>query len=132
MARASIPPKGHRAQLGYKPPHIAKAKEALLAVYPELLDLDRNWYWPTLQKIESDAILSAMDRLRGYGVPSYPIHDSLMVRVEDTALAVVCLREACANIAGYPPLPFKISRETTEVWATPVVQIEELEELEVA
>lgn len=125
-------PKGTRAKLGKKVQRIEKVKEALLAAYPELLEINKNWYWPTLFKIESDAVVAAMDRLRAYGTPSLPVHDSLIVPVEATALAVVCLREACTNIAGYPPLPFKISRDRLEVHAVPVGKIDEMEEDEIA
>jgi hypothetical protein len=99
-------PRGAAKKLGFgRLPKVALVRERLLRAYPELIELD-GIGWRYLQYVESEALGAAMDYLRAEGVPSLPVHDSLIVPQEATGLAVLFLKQACRERAGYaPPMP---------------------------
>ena len=52
----------------------------MLKAYPFINDLDHhNVTWAKLQFEESEVIIASMKELMGRGIPSYPVHDSLIV-----------------------------------------------------
>lgn len=91
-------------------------KAAVLKRHPILKDFT-GLSWGPLQRIESDAIVAAMLRLkRGYGVPALPVHDSLLVPQSAWQVAAEALRVALVKATGQEPLPFKFSpRETSSL-----------------
>ena len=51
-----------------------------LKAYPFINDLEQhNVTWAKLQFEESEVIIASMKELIGRGIPSYPVHDSLIV-----------------------------------------------------
>jgi hypothetical protein len=102
-------PKGTTAKLELdRLPKIAEVRDVFLRAYPELIEM-RDIGWPRLYKLESDAIGMAMDLLRAHAVPALPVHDSLIVPVRATELAIACLKHACMEIAGFPPVEPKVT-----------------------
>ena len=52
----------------------------MLKAYPFINDLEQhNVTWAKLQFEESEVIIASMKELMGRGIPSYPVHDSLIV-----------------------------------------------------
>ena len=79
--------------------------QATLKKHPLLRKLNepikgRKRDWSDLMWIESQAILKTMlDLKRKYKVPSYPVHDSLIVPKSKADRAVRELRAVCSNKA---------------------------------
>ena len=67
----------------------------MLKAYPFINDLDHhNVTWAKLQFEESEVIIASMKELMGRGIPSYPVHDSLIVSLGAQGVAVGVL-ESC-------------------------------------
>jgi len=77
----------------YQIPTAPKVGKEILKHYPFINDLDAAGIdWKTLHYIESKIILKAMTELKRQGIPSYPVHDSLIVseRFEKECLETTC------------------------------------------
>ncbi|QJD70803.1 hypothetical protein [Marinobacterium sp. LSUCC0821] len=60
--------------------------------------------WGLLQIREADAVLSCIARLANeYDIAAYPVHDSIIVKLEDCELASKVLLESFRSIIGYEP-----------------------------
>ena len=69
-------------------------RSSLLKLYPFISDLKQhNIGWARLQFEESEVILSTMQRLMKKGIPSYPVHDSIIVPKASSEEATHCLKE---------------------------------------
>ena len=102
-------PEDTRAKLGgARAPKIAEVRAVFLQAYPELTDM-RGIGWPQVQRLESEAIGMAMDRLRAQAVPALPVHDSLIVPVGATELAKWYMEQACTEVAGFRPVEPKVT-----------------------
>jgi len=76
-------------------------KSSLLDLYPFINNLkQQNIGWARLQFEESEVILSTMQRLMKKGVPSYPIHDSIIVPETSSEDAMCCLKECFRDRLG--------------------------------
>jgi hypothetical protein len=83
----------------------AKIAEVMTARFPVLNELERlKLSWAELMFVESQAIIGAMTALMDRGVPSLPIHDSLLVPSSQVTLAVVLLSTAFNKAAGVRPM----------------------------
>lgn len=111
-------PKGFKDELetehGLNPKHykLKDVNEAILARHPVLNQLKKGKLdWANLQFEEAECFMSAMMELHEqYGIPSLPIHDSLIVRTGDVGKSVDILRGAYRSRLGFEPtitLPFK-------------------------
>ena len=66
---------------------------SLLDLSPFIKDLkQQNIGWAKLQFEESEVILSTMQELMKKGIPSYPVHDSIIVPETSSEEAVFCLK----------------------------------------
>jgi len=69
-------------------------RSSLLKLYPFINDLkQQNIGWARLQFEESEVILSTMQELMKKGIPSYPVHDSIIVPETSSEDAMCCLKE---------------------------------------
>ncbi|MDA9133350.1 hypothetical protein N9K58_08815 [Alphaproteobacteria bacterium] len=69
-------------------------RSSLLKLYPFIGDLkQQNIGWARLQFEESEVILSTMQKLMKKGIPSYPVHDSIIVPETSAEDAMYCLKE---------------------------------------
>ena len=67
-----------KADIKYK--KASHYRPILLKAYPFINDLEQyNITWAKLQFEESEVIIASMKELMGRGIPSYPVHDSLIV-----------------------------------------------------
>lgn len=77
---------------------IARVASETLLLHPLLTELDRPLAgrvitWAELMWVESQAVVrTILDLLRNYGIPSYPVHDSLIVPRSKSAQAKKQLR----------------------------------------
>ncbi len=80
--------------------------KAIMSKYPFLETLtSANVTWGYLQRREADAIISTMRRLaHEYDVPSYPVHDSLLVKQSDVLLVTRVMKESFSSIIGFTPV----------------------------
>jgi hypothetical protein len=67
-------------------------------------DRTRRMGWADLMYLESEAVLYAVRTLAGYGVPSFSMHDSLIVPASKQELAVEWLRKGYARMALTEPI----------------------------
>ena len=68
-------------------------RSSLLKLYPFINDLkQQNIGWARLQFEESEVILSTMQRLMKKEIPSYPVHDSIIVPETSSEDAMCCLK----------------------------------------
>jgi hypothetical protein len=67
-------------------------------------DGTRRVGWAELMFLESEAMLCAMRTLAGYGVPSFSIHDSLIVPASKQDVAVEWIRKGYARMALTEPI----------------------------
>jgi len=67
---------------------------SLLDLYPFIKDLkQQNIGWAGLQFEEAEVILSTMQRLMRKGIPSYPVHDSIIVPETSSEDTMCCLKK---------------------------------------
>ena len=79
--------------------------EPILKQYPFLASMDaRKHSWGTLQYVESDIMLNAMEGLMALGIPSYPVHDSLIVPRQRKQQCVDMLSECFQELTGIIPI----------------------------
>jgi hypothetical protein len=69
----------------------------------ERFPLLRPGAWPILMYLESTAVLRTMQALMRENVPSYPIHDSLLVPASQEALATDTFRGCYRDVCGVLP-----------------------------
>ena len=76
-------------------------RSSLLKLYPFISDLKQQSIgWARLQFEESEVILSTMQRLMKKGIPSYPIHDSIIIPETSSREAMSCLKECFRDRFG--------------------------------
>ena len=76
-------------------------RSSLLKLYPVINDLkQQNIGWARLQFEESEVILSTMQGLIKKGVPSYPVHDSIIVSQTSSEDAICCLQKCFRDRLG--------------------------------
>jgi len=74
---------------------------SLLNLYPFMKDLkQQNIGWARLQFEESEVILSTMQELMKKGIPSYPVHDSIIVPETSSEEAMYCLKKCFRDRLG--------------------------------
>jgi hypothetical protein len=84
---------------------ISSIQAAMTTKYPILSDMERlDASWADLMFIESEAIIHAMLNLIDQGIPSLPVHDSLLVPVSAMDLASDLLEASYQDIAGITPV----------------------------
>lgn len=92
---------------GMKPSSIAsveKIRIAMVTKHPALNKWGEQGYgWADLMFHESEAVLRAMRSLMAKGIPSYPVHDSLIVRERDELEAIEALKVSYYTFAGIEP-----------------------------
>jgi hypothetical protein len=79
---------------GQRPSEFCSASEvrdAVEATYPVLNRKAYPFGWALLQYVESEVIIGAMQALMHFGIPSYPVHDSLIV-------PEACARDAASSL----------------------------------
>ena len=60
--------------------------------------------WADLMFIESEIVIGTMlELMRSYGAPSFPVHDSIIVRKSDTELALDILSQQFSSKTGIRP-----------------------------
>jgi hypothetical protein len=83
---------------------ISQVRDAVRKAYPLLGELRRDEaqppIWARLQFLESEAVLQTMLALRAAGIPSFSVHDSLIVPRDNAELARDTLREMYSLTAG--------------------------------
>lgn len=90
-------------------------KVAVLKRHPILKDFS-GFSWGPLQRIESDALMATMLRLkRGYGIPALPVHDSILVPQSARREAAQALRVSFVETTGQQPLSFKFTPDLTPI-----------------
>ena len=76
-------------------------RSSLLKLYPFINDLKQhNIGWARLQFEESEVILSTMQELMKKRIPSYPVHDSIIVPETSSKEAMCCLKECFGDRLG--------------------------------
>lgn len=111
---------------GWQPRDHYKLKDVvsmIVARHPVLERLQKDDLdWANLQFEESECFLSAMLELHeARGVPSLPVHDSLIVRGQDTAVAAEALCKAYEARLGIRPvitIP-QVALEGLDAWVWP-------------
>jgi len=85
---------------------VKEVGEAVARKYPFIHNLpDNSDNWGYLQRREADAIIATMRRLANeYDVPSYPVHDSLLVKRSDVFLVTRVMKESFSSIIGFTPV----------------------------
>jgi hypothetical protein len=88
--------------MAYPPRAVAKAA---LAAYPALKRIgEPGVTWADLMFRESEAIIATALRLMDFGIPALPVHDSIIVRVNDAKVATDLLFQHYRDQVGLPPL----------------------------
>ena len=81
---------------------INEVKQAICEVLPCLTDLDHSGHsWATLQFLEAEAIIEAMEALQAVDIPAYAVHDSLIVPDSGADNARAFIRKAWES-RGWP------------------------------
>jgi hypothetical protein len=90
--------------------------EAIANKYPFIHTLPSTAVnWGYLQRREADALIATMRRLANeYDVPSYPVHDSLIVKQSDILLVTRVMKESFSSIIGFTPV-LKVTTSDEEV-----------------
>ena len=80
--------------------------KAVSSKYPFIYTLPSTAVnWGYLQRREADALIATMRRLaHEYDVPSYPVHDSLIVKQSDIFLVTRVMKESFSSIIGLTPV----------------------------
>lgn len=80
-------------------------KEAVLSHLPVLNDIESSGYrWCDFQFIESNVLIEAMNYLMSIGIPSLPLHDSLIVPESKKETVREIVRESFKQAVGIYPL----------------------------
>ena len=84
---------------------VKEVGEAVANKYPFIHTLPSTAVnWGYLQRREADALIATMRRLANeYDVPSYPVHDSLIVKQSDILLVTRVMKESFSSIIGFTP-----------------------------
>jgi hypothetical protein len=86
---------------------IRVVRGAVERAYPLLAKLQRDDaqppIWATLQYLESEAVLGAMLALQAAGIPSFSVHDSLIVPRDNAQMASDTLAELYKTTTGATP-----------------------------
>jgi len=82
-----------------KKEHVNTWLNGLLYTYPFLRGIDFGS--GELMRLESDMMISAILALIDQGIPSYPVHDCLIVKLKDEQKAVEALQSAMLNHYGH-------------------------------
>lgn len=101
--------KAYERDHGYKPNGRFKLKDIVSAVLGRHSVLDSlkqgQLDWANLQYEEAECFLAAMlDLHENYGIPSLPVHDSLIIRYSDTPSACEALFRAYKDRLGFQPV----------------------------
>lgn len=90
---------------------VKEVGEAVSSEYPFIYTLPSTAVnWGYLQRREADALIATMRRLANeYDVPSYPVHDSLIVKRSDIFLVTRVMKESFSSIIGFTPV-LKVSK----------------------
>lgn len=90
---------------------IKEVGEAVASKYPFIHTLPSTAVnWGYLQRREADAMIATMRRLaHEHDVPSYPVHDSLIVKQSDIFLVTRVMEESFRSFIGFTPV-LKISK----------------------
>jgi len=77
----------------------------ILEHFPMLADWpSQRVTWADLMFIESEIVIGTMlELMRSYGAPSFPVHDSIIVRKSDTELALDILSQQLSSKTGIRP-----------------------------
>lgn len=88
-------PANYLEKTSRKIPPVTAVRAAMEAKHPVLAEWARSpWSWSTLMWHESEIIMAALNALKAHGRPAYPVHDSIIVREQDTCIALETLRAA--------------------------------------
>ncbi|QFU07941.1 hypothetical protein PARPLA_02231 [Rhodobacteraceae bacterium THAF1] len=91
---------GHRTQV----PPVTEVWVAIVEALPFLERLEESTTgWGIVQYLEAEALLKAMQNLWEQGIPSLPVHDSLIVPRSAFAVAKDAIINAFENIIGVSP-----------------------------
>jgi hypothetical protein len=85
---------------------LSQVRQKALTKFPVLQDWgnERN-AWATLMWLESEAVISTMLRLmRDHAIPSYSVHDSIIVPVSKQDIARQVLTEEYRRVVGVTPM----------------------------
>ena len=90
---------------------VKEVGEAIANKYPFIHTLPSTAVnWGYLQRREADALIATMRRLaHEYDVPSYPVHDSLIVKQSDIFLVTRVMKESFRSFIGFTPA-LKVSK----------------------
>lgn len=78
---------------------------AITKHYPFLATMRKEEHgWGTLQYIESNIILSTMLELKEMGIPSFPVHDSLIIQKKHKQLSLDILSNCFFKATGLVPI----------------------------
>ena len=85
---------------------VKEVGEAVANKYPFIHTLPSTAVnWRYLQRREADALIATMRRLaHEYDVPSYPVHDSLIVKRSDIFLVTRVMEESFRSFIGFTPV----------------------------
>ena len=73
--------------------------------YPFLATMRKEEHgWGTLQYIEANIIIYTMLELKEIGIPSFPVHDSLIVKETDRMTCMGLLENQFAKVTGIKPI----------------------------
>ena len=77
----------------------------ILEHFPMLVDWpSQRVNWADLMFIEGEIVIGTMlELMRSYGAPSFPVHDSIIVRKSDTELALDILSQQFSSKTGIRP-----------------------------
>ena len=83
---------------------VSEIRERMVAKHPGLANWDEQRFtWADLMFQESEAVMGAMSTLMEKDLPSYAVHDSLIVREKDEAVARDVLQENYKQAFGVAP-----------------------------
>jgi hypothetical protein len=84
---------------------ISSVRAAITAMYPILSDMELlGASWADLMFMESEAIIRTVLKLIDQGIPSLPVHDSLLVPVSAMDLTCDLLEASYQDVAGIRPV----------------------------
>jgi hypothetical protein len=96
--------KAYKARTGKKIPTVGHIQAAVEARHPVLKRWSENpENWATLMYRESEVVIDTIISLMSQGIPSYPIHDSIVVRERDTEYAADVLTNVFVRRLGVEP-----------------------------
>lgn len=113
---------GHKKETGKELPDLPKAKDVaqkMLETFPALEELGYNLtLWADLQFLEAEAVIGTMLILmRTHGVPSFSMHDGIIVPRSKADLAQGILKQQFRRVIGVEPM-LTVEPEEPRVAAT--------------